>query len=76
MADILNIKWDNEFASATLVFDGNEDRTCEVIIDCKRREVIENSLGEMNSYIGHARNRLCKLYEEGKRPRRAQSVWC
>lgn len=76
MVDILNIEWDNEFAKATLVFDGDKNRTCRVVIDCEKKEVIENSLGEMNSYIAHARWRLCKLYEDGKSPCRAQSVWC
>ncbi len=76
MVDILNIEWDNEYAKATLVFDGDKNRTCRVVIDCEKKEVIENSLGEMNSYIAHARNRLCKVYAEGKRPRVEQSVWC
>lgn len=75
MVDILNIEWDNEFAKATLVFEGDENRTCIITVDCESREVVENTFGKMNSYIAHARRRLCELYEDGKRPKTAQSMW-
>lgn len=75
MVDILNIKWDGRYASATLVFDGDKNRTCDITVNCESREILVNTLGKMNSYIAHARRRLCELYEEGKTPKTAQSMW-
>lgn len=57
MVDILNIKWDGRYASATLVFDGDKNRTCDITVNCESREIIVNT------------------YEEGKRPKTAQSMW-
>lgn len=75
MVNILNIKWDGKYVSATLEFEGDENRTCIITVDCESREVVENTFGKMNSYIAHARRRLCELYEDGKRPKTAQSMW-
>lgn len=75
MVNILNIKWDGKYASATLEFEGDRNRTCSITVDCESKELTENTFGKMNSYIAHARRRLCELYEEGKRPKKAQSMW-
>ena len=51
MVDILNIKWDGKYAVADLTEDGAKEVAYTVKVDCEAEKVIENSNGEMNSYI-------------------------
>ncbi len=75
MVDILNIKWDGKYAVADLTEDGAKEVAYTVKVDCEAEKVIENSNGEMNSYISQARKALCENYRAGKRPKNLRIMW-
>lgn len=75
MVDILNIIWDGKYAEADLIGDGNTEYSYHIKVDCDKEEVIENSYGRLNSFIGHARNELVRLYREGKQPKKSRAMW-
>lgn len=75
MVDILNIKWTGKYAIADLTEDGAKEIAYTIKVDCEAEKVIENSLGEMNSYIAQARNALCERYREGKKPKEMRIMW-
>ena len=75
MVDILNIIWDGKYAEADLIGDGNTEYSYHIKVDCDKEEVIENSYGRLNSFIGHVRNELVHLYREGKQPKKSRVMW-
>lgn len=75
MVDLYNIKWDRKYATADIAEEGSKKTAYTIKVDCETSEVVENTNGEMNFYVAHARDRLCDLYEEGKRPKRSQVMW-
>ena len=72
MVDLYNIKWDGQFATADLAKDASKVISYTITVDCKTGDIIQNSNNEVNSFIAQARNRLCDLYEEGKKPTHSQ----
>ena len=75
MVVLYNIKWDGKYATADIAEEGSKKTAYTIKVDCETCEVVENTNGGMNLYIAHARDRLCDLYEEGKRPKRSQVMW-
>lgn len=75
MVDLYNIRWDGQYATADLAKDASGVISYTIKVDCKNRELIYNSNGEVNAYIAQARRELCNLYDEGKTPTHSQVVW-
>ena len=76
MVVLKNISRINNNVVADCYIEGREKEHFYLEIDALTMEIVTNTLGEMNAYVFHARQRIKELVLSGKSlPSTAMSMW-
>jgi hypothetical protein len=77
MVTMKNIKLEDNIISFVAFAENNPNQSFTVKLDANDFHVIENSLGNMNTYCRMAINKVSSTYiEEKKLPSELCSYWC